>query len=85
MAHRTSSPFHRPPAVGVHARGEAGRALARKLAAELIGTFFLVFTGGTAAAKTGAGALAPLAIRQHVDGHGLRRRPHLPARTTTRR
>lgn len=49
-------------AVGAHARGEASRALERKLGAELIGTFFLVFTVGAASAKTGAGALAPFAI-----------------------
>jgi aquaporin Z len=36
--------------------------LDRKLAAEFVGTFFLVFTVGMATAKTGAGALAPLAI-----------------------
>ena len=58
----TTPRAHRPLAVGAHARGEAGLALERKLAAELIGTFFLVFTVGTATAKTGAGALAPLAI-----------------------
>jgi aquaporin Z len=56
-------PFaHRPLAVGAHARGEEGRALGNKLAAEFIGTFFLVFTAGTATAKEGAGVLAPLAI-----------------------
>jgi aquaporin Z len=53
---------HRPLAVGAHARGEEGRALGSKLAAEFIGTFFLVFTVGAATAKTGAGVLAPLAI-----------------------
>ena len=52
---------HRPLAVGAHARGEAGRALDKKLAAEFIGTFFLIFTVGAATAKTGAGALAPFA------------------------
>lgn len=36
--------------------------LKRKLVVELVGTFFLVFTVGMATAKTGAGALAPLAI-----------------------
>jgi aquaporin Z len=53
---------HRPLAVGAHARGEEGRALGNKLAAEFIGTFFLVFTVGAATAKAGAGVLAPLAI-----------------------
>ena len=53
---------HRPLAVGAQARGEEGRALGSKLAAEFIGTFFLVFTVGAATAKTGAGVLAPLAI-----------------------
>ena len=53
---------HRSLAVGALARGEAGRALGRKLAAESIGTFFLVFTVVAASAKTGAGGLAPLAI-----------------------
>ena len=37
-------------------------SLDRKLAVEFVGTFFLVFTVGMATAKTGAGALAPLAI-----------------------
>jgi aquaporin Z len=36
--------------------------LDRKLSVEFVGTFFLVFTVGMATAKTGAGALAPLAI-----------------------
>jgi aquaporin Z len=36
--------------------------LDRKLTVEFVGTFFLVFTVGMATAKTGAGALAPLAI-----------------------
>jgi aquaporin Z len=53
---------HTPLAVGAHARGEAGRALERKLAAEFIGTFFLIFTVATASAKTGAGTLAPFAV-----------------------
>jgi aquaporin Z len=39
------------------------QALQRKLVVEFIGTFFLVFTVGTAtAAKTGVGLIAPLAI-----------------------
>ena len=53
---------HRPLAVGAHVPENAGRALERKLATEFIGTFFLVFTVGSATAKTGAGALAPFAI-----------------------
>jgi aquaporin Z len=53
---------HRALAVGAHARGEAGRALERRLAVEFIGTFFLIFTVGAATSRTGAGALAPLAV-----------------------
>jgi len=53
---------HRPLAVGALVPENAGRALERKLATEFIGTFFLVFTVGSATAKTGAGALAPFAI-----------------------
>ena len=41
----------------------AATTLSRKLIVEFIGTFFLVFTVGTATnPKTGAGTLAPLAI-----------------------
>ena len=50
---------------GEEARGlrAATTTLSRKLTVEFIGTFFLVFTVGTATnPKTGAGALAPLAI-----------------------
>ena len=50
---------------GEEARGRraATTTLSRKLVVEFIGTFFLVFTVGTATnPKTGAGALAPLAI-----------------------
>jgi aquaporin Z len=40
-----------------------GMPLTRKLVVEFIGTFFLVYTVGMATnSKTGAGALAPLAI-----------------------
>jgi glycerol uptake facilitator-like aquaporin len=42
---------HRPLAVGAHPRGEEGRALTSKLAAEFIGTFFLVFTVGAVTGK----------------------------------
>ena len=45
------------------ARRAATTTLSRKLTVEFIGTFFLVFTVGTATnPKTGAGTLAPLAI-----------------------
>ena len=53
---------HRRLAVDARARREASRTLERKLVAEFIGTFFLTFTVGAAAAKLGAGALAPFAI-----------------------
>jgi aquaporin Z len=55
VARRTSG-------VGARAHGEGGRALARKLANEFVGTFFLIFTFAAASAKTGAGPLAPLAV-----------------------
>jgi aquaporin Z len=56
----TTSP---PTSTYVRPRREASPPLSRKLVVEFIGTFFLVFTVCTATnPKTGAGALAPLAI-----------------------
>lgn len=52
LAHRERHSSHR----------SAPRPLTQKLCVEFIGTFVLVFTVATATAKTGAGALAPLAI-----------------------
>jgi len=72
-------------------------SLDRKLAVEFIGTFFLVFTVGMATnPKTGAGALAPLAIGAvlmvmifaggHVSGgHGQGDRGQLLPRRRRRR